>query len=66
MLINLAAYKPKLIVNEERAAPLEIGMEDPVREDPSLEDMKTAEKALQKPIHLPPKARFSPGPHIHI
>ena len=66
MLIDLTTYRPKLIVEEGRAAPLEIGMEDPAREDPSPEDMKTAEGALQKPIHLPPKARFSNGPHIHV
>ena len=61
MLVDLTAYKPKLIVKEERTAPLELGSEDQ-----SQEDMKTAEEALQKPIHLPPKARFSPGPHIHV
>ena len=34
-------------------------------EDP-LEDMKTAEAALRKPIHLPARARLAKGPHIHI
>ena len=58
MLIDLMTYKPKLIIGERRVAPLEVGMEDAAREDPSPEDMKTAEGALQKPIHLPPKARF--------
>ena len=28
--------------------------------------MNTAEKALSKPIHLPPKARFSKGPALHV
>ena len=66
MLIDMIAYKPKLIVGEKNAAPLELGMDYPARNDPSPEDMKTAEGALQKPIHLPPKAKFSPGPHIHV
>ncbi len=66
MLIDLLAYKPKLIVDGGRRASSELGMEAEAREDLDLEDMKTAEGALQKPIHLPPRARFSPGPHIHV
>ncbi len=67
LLIDLMTYKPTLIVGEKTVAPAEIGMEDPAREDPTpLEDMKKAEGALQKPIHMPPKARFQPGPHIHV
>ena len=67
MLIDLMMYKPKLIVGEDTVAPAEIGMEDPACDDPAnLDDMKTAEGALRKPIHMPPKARFQPGPHIHV
>ena len=67
MLIDLMTYKPKLIVGEKPVAPPELGMEDEAREDPvDLDDMKTAEGALRKPIHLPPKARFQSGPHIHV
>lgn len=67
LLIDLMTYKPKLLVGEKPVAPPEFGMEDEAREDPApVDDMKTAEEALQKPIHLPAKARFSPGPHIHV
>ena len=30
------------------------------------EDMMLAESNLRRPLHLPPKAKFQPGPHIHI
>ena len=66
LLIDLMTYKPKFLVREKSDAPTELGMEAeaPDPEDPS--DMKTAEDALRRPIHLPPKARFQPGPHIHV
>ena len=67
MLIDLMTYKPKFIVGEKPVAPPEFGMENEAREDPvDLDDMKTAEGALRKPIHLPPKARFQSRPHIHF
>ena len=66
MLIDLMTYKPKLIVGGRCRAPEELGMEANAREDPELEAMNAAEGSLRKPIHLPPKARFSPGPHIHV
>ena len=50
-----------------RKAPESLGMETP--EDPTpevLEDLTTAEKALQTPIHLPPKALFQAGPAVHV
>jgi hypothetical protein len=31
-----------------------------------LGEMAIAEKALRRPIHLPPKARFTKGPAIHV
>ena len=34
-------------------------------EDP-LEDIKTAEAGLRKPLHLPVPTQFAKGPHIHI
>lgn len=67
MLIDLMTYKPKLLVGEPTVADPELGMEADAIEDPTeTEDMKTAEEALQKPIHLPSRARFQPGPHIHV
>ena len=66
-------YKPKLLVGGKSVAPPELGMEDRApdlepTEPPKemLKDMTSAESALRKPIHLPPKARFTDGPHIHV
>ena len=59
MLIDLMTYRPKFLVGEKPTAPPEFGMEDGAREDPiDLDDMKTAEGALRKPLHLPTRARF--------
>lgn len=67
LLIDLMTYKPKLLVGETTVTPPEFGMEDEAREDPApVDDMKTAEDALRKPIHLPARARFSAGPSIHV
>ena len=67
MLVDLLQYKPKLVVGGQPVAPPELGMEDPARtEPPPLEDMKMAEQALRKPIHLPAKARFVSGPNFHV
>jgi hypothetical protein len=66
MLIDLLAYNPTFLVQEKPEAPPELGMEAEARDPDSVEDMRTAEKALRRPIFLPPKARFSPGPHIHV
>ena len=67
LLIDLMTYKPKLLVGEAPVAPPEMGMENEALEDPTeIEDMKTAEGALQKPIHLPIRARFQKGPPIHV
>jgi len=67
MLIDLLQYRPKLLVSEDRAAPLELGMEEPLElAEDLLEDMTTAESALRKPLHLPAKARFAKGPATHV
>lgn len=71
MLIDLQQYRPKFVVGEPPVAPPELGMVGDAVGDSPLEeleitDMIAAERALRKPIHLPPKARFSPGPAIHI
>jgi hypothetical protein len=67
LLIDLTQYRPKFIVGDRSAAPEELGMEAEAPEAPEdLDEMKTAEHALQKPIHLPAKARFTPGPAIHV
>jgi hypothetical protein len=67
LLIDLTQYKPKFIVGDRSAAPEELGMDTAAPEAPEdLDEMKTAEQALQKPIHLPAKARFTPGPAIHV
>ena len=34
--------------------------------DELLDDMATAEAALQTPVHLPPKARFALGKAVHV
>ena len=50
-------------------APQALGMEAGQKEELSqewLDDMGKAERALCKPIHLPPKARFTAGPHYHV
>ena len=66
-LIDLRRYKPKFVIDDPRRAPEELKMEACFDElDDPLEDMKTAEAALRKPIHLPVRARFAKGPHIHI
>lgn len=31
-----------------------------------VSDMTMAEQALRKPLHLPPKSRFTPGPAVHV
>ena len=73
MLIDVMQYKPKLLVAEDRVAPKELGIEaEPVEFAPpeqppvDLKDMAITESSLKQPIHLPPKARFIKGPHIHI
>lgn len=67
LLIDLRLYKPKFIVDDTTEAPAELMMEaSPDYIEDLTEDLKTAEAALQKPIHLPVRARFVPGPHIHI
>ena len=69
-LIDLLQYKPKLLVGEKPVAPSELGMEHKESELPPdaalLEDMTRAEQALHRPVHLPPKARFTKGPAIHV
>jgi hypothetical protein len=65
-LIDLRRYKPKFLIDDPRRAPEELKMEAHFDELEDLEDMKTAEAALRKPIHLPVRARFAKGPHIHI
>ena len=59
-------YQPKLLVDERHASPRELEMHEellPVLQewvvDELLDDMTTAEAALQMPTHLPPKARFA-------
>ncbi len=66
MLIDLMTYKPKFLAHDKSDAPTELGMEAEARETDDIADMKTAEDSLRKPIHLPPKARFQSGPHIHV
>ena len=66
MLIDLMAYKPTFLVQEKPEAPPKLGMEAEAQDPDAVEAMKTAEDALRRPIHLPPKARFLPGPHIHV
>ena len=34
--------------------------------DKLLDDMTTAEAALQMPVHLPPKAHFASGKAVHV
>jgi hypothetical protein len=66
-LIDLRLYKPKYVIDETTEAPAELRMDArPEYLEAQAEDMKTAEVALQKPIHLPARARFTPGPHIHV
>ena len=66
--MDLMQYKPKMLVGDAPLVPEELGMEtaapDGLAEE--LMEMTTAEKALRRPIHLPPKARFCKGPAIHI
>ncbi len=67
LLIDLRLYKPKFVVDDAAEAPAELMMDArPEYLEALTEDMKTAEAALQKPIHLPVRARFVQGPHIHI
>ena len=66
MLIDLTAYKPTFLVRDKPEAAPELGMEAEALDPDSVDAMKTAEDALRRPIYLPPKARFSPGPHIHV
>ena len=67
LLIDLLHYRPTFLVHPTRKAPESLGMETPETLPPELlEDLTTAEKALQTPIHLPPKARFQAGPAVHV
>ncbi len=66
MLIDLTAYKPTFLVRDKPEAPPKLGIEAKAQDPDSIDAMKTAEDALRRPIYLPPKARFSPGPHIHV
>ena len=68
LLIDLMQYKPKLLVDERRVAPQERDMaEESARLDDDWEDdMLLAESALQRPVHLPPRARFAPGKAVHV
>ncbi len=67
MLVDLQQYKPALLVGGKPLAPSELGMEDAGPEDPPpVEEMRTAEAALRRPLHLPAKARFVAGPNIHV
>ena len=73
MLIDLMLYKPKFLVGQQTVAPAEIGMyEDGPPPEPAsppkalLQDMATAEKALRQQLHMPPKARFTSGPALHV
>ena len=62
MLVDLQQYQPTLIVAEKPVAPPELAMESEIAEEANLDelrhDMETAEKALRRPVHLPPKACF--------
>ena len=67
LLIDLLQYRPTFVVGGERRTPKELGLDDPPHlptED--VEAMTTAERALQTPIHIPPKARFQAGPAVHV
>ena len=68
LLIDLMQYHPKLLVDELRVAPTELDMAEEAapRDDDWESDMLLAESALQKPVHLPPRARFAPGKAIHV
>ena len=66
-------YQPKLLVDEGHASPRELEMHEELSPtlqewavDELLDDMTTAEAALQMPAHLPPKARFVSGKAVHV
>ena len=59
-------YQPKLLVDELHASPRVLEMHEELSPtlqewavDELLDNMTTAEAALQMPAHLPPKARFA-------
>ncbi len=73
MCIDLMLYKPKFLVLGPRVAPSELGMDaEPAPLEPKeVAEQAFAEKAtlltaLKEPLHLPQKARFSKGPHVHV
>ena len=68
LLVDLMQYRPKLLVEDRRVAPPELEMTGEVTPPhPSdNDDARLAESALQRPMHLPPRARFAPGKAIHV
>jgi hypothetical protein len=65
--IDLLLYRPTYVIEDPRKAPEELKMETPFEDlEDWCDDMKTAEAALRRPIHLPVRARFVKGPHIHV
>ena len=67
-MIDLSLYNPKYLVNEASVAPPELGFDEDLPEPTNdlAEEMKMTDRALKRPIHLPPKARFVDGPAIHV
>ncbi len=65
MLIDILHYRPKLLVDVKTVVPPELAFHVPPKSE-MAKDMKIAKDALKKPIHLPPKARFSKGAAIHV
>ena len=66
-------YQPKLLVDEHHASPRKLEMHEELSPalqewavDKLLDDMTTAEVALQTPAHLPPKALFASGKAVHV
>ena len=55
------------MIDDSRRASEDLKMETHFEDlEDWCDDMKTAEAALRRPIHLPVRARFVKGPNIHV
>lgn len=69
MLVDLHLYRPKLVEAGVKLAPSQLHLDGAVEWQPDEELREAAEvvqKALATPAQLPPRARFKPGPAVHV
>ena len=71
MLIDLNYYKPQYICSKTTVVPASLAFQEDIPDwegygSKLMEELYELETKLGKPAILPPRARFKPGPAVHI